>query len=108
MNPPPDTSIEAQPPPANTSSLMQVRDLHPDHIEPARLLLCSNGWAHRIESPEWFARLIAASQRTAVAVEAGEVVGFARAITDGLSNGYLSMIVVACHVGGPHRARGRA
>jgi len=74
---------------------MEVRDLQPNEVEAARLLLCANGWAHRITSPEWFARLIAASQRTAVAVDAGQVVGFARGITDGTSNGYLSMIVVA-------------
>jgi ribosomal protein S18 acetylase RimI-like enzyme len=81
---------------------MEIRDLNPDEIESARLLLCANGWAHRIPSPEWFSRLIAASQRTAVAVDAGQVVGFARGITDGLSNGYLSMIVVAPN----HRGKG--
>ena len=41
------------------------------------------------------AGLIAASQRTAVVVEAQQIIGFARAITDGISNGYLSMVVVA-------------
>ena len=41
------------------------------------------------------AGLIAASQRTAVAVEVQQIIGFARAITDGISNGYLSMVVVA-------------
>ena len=46
-------------------------------------------------SAEALARLIAASQRTAVAVEAQQIIGFARAITDGISNGYLSMVVVA-------------
>lgn len=78
-----------------TLSLMQVRDLLPADIELVHRLLCAHGWAHRIESLSWFERLLAASQRTAVAVEAGEVVGFARGITDGLSNGYLSMVVVA-------------
>lgn len=79
---------------------MQVRDLLCSEVESTRLLLCANGWAHRIESPEWFARLVAASQRTAVAVDSGEVVGFARGITDGLCNGYLSMVVVASHYRG--------
>lgn len=81
---------------------MQVRNLLSTEVESARLLLCAHGWAHRIESPEWFARLVAASQRTAVAVDSGEVVGFARGVTDGLSNGYLSMVVVAPS----HRGKG--
>jgi GNAT superfamily N-acetyltransferase len=81
---------------------MQVRDLLPAEIEPVHRLLRAHGWAHRIESLHWFEQLLAASQRTAVAVESGEVVGFARGITDGLSNGYLSMVVVAPS----HRGKG--
>lgn len=75
---------------------MQVRDVRSDEIEPVRQFLIAHGWAHRVGSAERFAALVAASQRTAVAVEAeGHIVGFARGITDGLSNGYLSMVVVA-------------
>ncbi|SEK15770.1 MULTISPECIES: GNAT family N-acetyltransferase [unclassified Variovorax] len=59
-----------------------------------RLLACS-GWSHRIHDVQHLARLIAASQRVVVAETDGRVVGFARAITDGISNGYLSMVVVA-------------
>ena len=81
---------------------MEVRDLLSTEVESAQLLLCAHGWAHRIESLEWFAQLMKASQRTAVAVDAGEVVGFARGITDGLSSGYLSMVVVAPS----HRGKG--
>jgi ribosomal protein S18 acetylase RimI-like enzyme len=38
--------------------------------------------------------LIQNSQRTAVALSGEQIIGFARGITDGLSNGYLSMVVV--------------
>lgn len=66
-----------------------------------RALLSSNGWGHRLGDDDWLANLIAAS-RALIAVEEGQVVGFARAVTDGLSNGYLSMVVVAAD----HRNRG--
>jgi ribosomal protein S18 acetylase RimI-like enzyme len=36
-----------------------------------------------------------ASNRTAVVYTGSQVVGFARGITDGLSNGYLSMVAVS-------------
>lgn len=74
---------------------MNVRDHHPHEVESLHRFLCTHGWAHRVGTPEWFDRLLAASQRTAVAVVGSEVVGFARGITDGMSNGYLSMVVVA-------------
>ncbi len=67
-----------------------------------RLFLELNGWAHRLGSTEHFAQLIANSQRTALAVKDAHIVGFARGITDGLSNGYLSMVVVS----GQHRREG--
>jgi len=64
-------------------------------LDSAFQLLTSNGWAHRIPDHPFLERLISASQRVVVAVSQDKVIGFARAITDGLSNGYLSMIVVA-------------
>lgn len=74
---------------------MQVRDLAPHELPAVWRLLCAQGWAPRVGSPADLARLVAASQRSAVALDdQGQVVGFARAITDGLSNGYLSMVVV--------------
>jgi GNAT superfamily N-acetyltransferase len=75
---------------------MLVRDFAAAELEAVWQLLRDNGWAHRLGGPAELARLVAASQRTAVALdEQDRVLGFARAITDGLSNGYLSMVVVA-------------
>lgn len=73
---------------------IQVRALLPSEHEPACTFLRANGWAHRIRNREWFGRLLVTSI-AAVAVEEGAIVGFARAVSDGLSNGYLSMVVVA-------------
>lgn len=74
---------------------MKIRDLQHPEIERARQFLCTQGWAHRVGDESAFERLIANTQRTAVAIVDGEIVGFARGITDGVSNGYLSMVAVA-------------
>ncbi|QEZ44107.1 GNAT family N-acetyltransferase [Cupriavidus oxalaticus] len=81
---------------------MEIRNLLPGDIEAARQLLIANGWSNRIGGPDKFARLVANSQRVAVAVEGGEIVGFARALCDDVSDGFLSMVAVAPS----HRRRG--
>ncbi|MGE8349869.1 MAG: GNAT family N-acetyltransferase [Pseudomonas protegens] len=74
---------------------MLIRDAQADESEALRQFLGNNGWGHRVGSSEYFAQLLANSQRTAVALIDGQIVGFARGLSDGLSNGYLSMVVVA-------------
>jgi ribosomal protein S18 acetylase RimI-like enzyme len=75
---------------------MIIRDLELHEATSVHEFLRANGWAHRIGSQDDFSKLITASQRKAVAINpAGHIVGFARGITDGISNGYLSMVVVA-------------
>nr|WP_307689527.1 GNAT family N-acetyltransferase [Variovorax ginsengisoli] len=81
---------------------MQVRSISNSDFDAVHHLLVTNGWAHRIGDVEDLGRLISASQRAVVALADDEIVGFARAITDGISNGYVSMVVVAEQ----HRRRG--
>ena len=76
---------------------MQVRSMAASDINAVYQLLQAHGWAHRIPSVDYLTQLVTASQRVVVAVEGQETIGFARAITDGLANGYLSMVVVAPH-----------
>lgn len=76
------------------NNTFNVRDLLPAETQSVRQFLGQHGWAHRTGSVEHFAQLIDNSQRTAVAVQGERIIGFARGITDGLSNGYLSMVVV--------------
>ena len=85
---------------------MKIRAIQPSEIEAARRLLSENGWGHRVSDPALFTRLIANSQRAMVALEGAELIGFARAICDDLSNGYLSMVVV--HPDHRRRGVGRA
>lgn len=81
---------------------MEIRPIQPDEIESARELLVVNHWGRRVADAGVFAELIKRSQIALVAIDDGQVVGFLRAISDGLFNGYLSMVAVA----ETHRGRG--
>jgi ribosomal protein S18 acetylase RimI-like enzyme len=73
---------------------MHIRPIKPAELEQARALLVQNAWGPRVADPAVFAELVACSQIALVAVEAGRVIGFLRALTDGIFNGYISMVVV--------------
>lgn len=73
---------------------VEIREIQSSEFEDARRLLSENGWEHRVGDPKIFSQLISKSQRAIVAVVGAKVVGFARAICDDHSNGYLSMVVV--------------
>jgi GNAT superfamily N-acetyltransferase len=79
-----------------------IRAIRPEEIEDARTLLQANGWDGPRIGAAMFTQLVANARESVVAIDDGRVVGFARALGDGLSNGYLSMLVVA----DTHRKRG--
>ena len=73
----------------------KVRPIQPSELEAARHLLVASGWDRGVSTADEFRELVSRSQVALVAVENGEVIGFLRALTDRLSNGYISMVVVA-------------
>lgn len=84
------------------ASDVTIRPILPGQLEQARQLLAVNGWGTRVADPEVFAELVARSQIALVAVAGETVIGFLRALTDGIFNGYISMVVVARE----HRGQG--
>lgn len=79
---------------------MEYRPATPEDYEAVRRLLCESGWRHRVSDPEKFALMMRNTGRAVVALDGGRVVGFARALCDEVSNGYVSMVAVAADARG--------
>jgi predicted N-acetyltransferase YhbS len=74
---------------------MEFRPITPADYESVRQFLSEAGWPHRVSDAEQFNKMLANTNRTVVAVEGTRIVGFARALCDEVSNGYISMVAVA-------------
>jgi predicted N-acetyltransferase YhbS len=74
---------------------MEYRPVNPEDYEAVRQFLSEMGWQERVADPERFKMMMEKTDRTVAAFDASRVVGFARALCDGVSNGYLSMVAVS-------------
>jgi ribosomal protein S18 acetylase RimI-like enzyme len=81
---------------------MEFKSITPEDYEAVRQFLTKVGWQHRVSDPEKFRRMMAKTDRIVVAWDGTQVVGFARALCDGVSNGYISMVGVSAE----HRGKG--
>ena len=71
------------------------RAVEPADYAQVRQLLVDIGLQQRVQDGDRFERMVSGANRTVVAVEQERVVGFARALFDGASNGYISTVAVA-------------
>ena len=67
-----------------------------------RDFLAVNGWEKRVVDAGRFRKMIGNASRAVVAVDEGNIVGFARALCDDASNGYIGTVAVS----ETHRGRG--
>lgn len=74
---------------------IEYRSITSREYEAVRMFLSDMGWHARVRDPEKFAKMMQASSRTIVAWEGRRIVGFVRAICDEISNGYISLMVIA-------------
>ena len=75
--------------------MIKFRSAVPNDYEDVRQFLSEAGWQHRVSDSEKFQRMMEHTSRTVVAVDEARLVGFARALCDEVSNGYISMVAVA-------------
>ena len=74
---------------------MRFKPITPEDYEAVREFLAEAGWKDRVSDRERFKKMIEHTNRTVVAVDGSRIVGFARALCDEVSNGYVSMVAVA-------------
>lgn len=76
---------------------INYRPIEPEDYEAVHQLLSDSGWQTRVQDPVRFRKMMERADRTIVVVEDSRVIGFARALCDDVSNGYISMVVVAAN-----------
>lgn len=73
---------------------IEYRDTHDVPLDQLAALFVVSGWPHRAEDPVKLARLVENSYFVSTAFDGRRLVGFARAISDGVANAYVSTVCV--------------
>jgi GNAT superfamily N-acetyltransferase len=76
-------------------SMIVYRAFESNDFAVLREFLANNGFGERVKDDDRFREMINRADRTVVALDNGRLVGFARALCDDASNGYISMVAVA-------------
>jgi predicted N-acetyltransferase YhbS len=74
---------------------MEFKAAQPEDYEAVRRFLAEAGWQERVRDAERFRKMMEGTARAVIAWDGTRVTGFARALCDGVSNGYISMVAVA-------------
>src|SRR5688572_23398999 len=74
---------------------MEFRAINPADYKAIRQFLAENGWEKRVADAEKFRKMMENADRTVAAFDGERVVGFARALCDDVSNGYIGTVAVA-------------
>jgi len=82
--------------------MIRYSDTHDVDLEQLAVLFVSAGWNERARDRTKLAALVANSRFVVSAWDGERLVGFARAISDGVSNAYVSTVAVLP----PYRGRG--
>ena len=80
--------------------MIRYRPFETTDFKSLRHFLANNGFSGRVNDDDRFRAMIEGADRTVVALDGDRVVGFARALCDGASNGYISMVAVASDMRG--------
>jgi GNAT superfamily N-acetyltransferase len=81
---------------------MEIKTSSPEDYDLIREFLVEIGWGARVGNSERFRKLMEHTARAVVAWDGSRVIGFARALCDEVSNGYVSMVAVSSE----HRGQG--
>jgi N-acetylglutamate synthase-like GNAT family acetyltransferase len=74
---------------------VKFRAVGPEDYAPIRNFLRAIGWEERVRDTARFRAMMENASRKVMAVDGERVVGFARALCDEASNGYISTVAVA-------------